>query len=469
VPGLLRYATCLHGQQSRFWPWLRHDTQTPWHAAEMLDAPTATLEDHTDHLGEPEPAELNQEEEEQHRTRERFLADFKGDSMFLDDLAGEPAAPQLRAEDGGSGLISLGGSDDEGDVDINEHNLRQGGARNKFKPKGEATPTPVALGPEGAVPLRQVKLMQAGAAELTSAGELSDPWADLGLSQPEGPPPAQEAEASEEVDAFAAFDDLDPFAGFADLTPAAAEPGRLSQEALTAGSSVNPEPQPTDEESMLTSAAAGNPQPSADSAAAAEESVNPPEEQSPQQQLAPGPPDATRVPGFSEGVAAMFAGQWQQAGAYLGQAHGACRETGAGQLGCQVAQYAAAVGILESYAHVDEATAARLSRYAAALPLLMLDHISVLVNDAVGRNMRAGNYTWCLRQLQSFGEYCLALGRNDVAQGVAARLQQVQMTGNGNATVAEWESPAGLVSRVDSAASMQEIWAAVASVKAGML
>lgn len=179
--------------------------------------------------------------------------------------------------------------------------------------------------------------------------------------------------------------------------------------------------------------------------------------------------DASNVPGFAQGVQAMFAGQWQPAQAYFGQAHSACREAAAWDLGKQVAHYAAAVGILETFAKVDEAAAARLSRYAAALSLLMLDHLSYLVNDAVGRNLRAGNFAWCSGVLQQLGGYAASIGRPEVAQGVAARVQQVEGSGQGNASVPQWEAVGGFLARVENAGSLPEIAGAVASVQAGLL
>ena len=111
--------------------------------------------------GEPE---LTEEEKEAAAARERFLADFKGDSMFLDELAGDGGAarPEKGADNGASGgLIDVGGSDaDEGDVDIDEANLRAGSAAPRRRGAG-ATGTdeparPEALGPPGSVPLGQV-------------------------------------------------------------------------------------------------------------------------------------------------------------------------------------------------------------------------------------------------------------------------------------------------------------------------
>ena len=192
-----------------------------------------------------------------------------------------------------------------------------------------------------------------------------------------------------------------------------------------------------------------------------------PQEQQPQQQAAP--QDPAQVPGFPQGVQAMFAGQWQQALAYFGQAFAACRDANAPRLRCTVAQYAATVAILEGYAHVDEAGAARLSRFAASMPLLMLDHLSFLVNDAISRNLRAGNYSWCAARLEQLGHYCMAVGRPDLARGVGARLQQVTATGVGDASVATGESAEAVVRAVDEAVSMQDVAAVVARLRAGVL
>jgi hypothetical protein len=164
----------------------------------------------------------------------------------------------------------------------------------------------------------------------------------------------------------------------------------------------------------------------------------------------------------------MFSGQWQQALAYFGQAFIACRDAGAVHLRCQVAQYAAAVNILEGYSVVDEKGAAQLSRYAAGLPLLMLDHASFLVHDAISRNLRAGNYTWCAKRLEQFGRQCMGVGRPDLAQNIGMRLQQVLGTGVGDASVTQGESAEGLVRSVDEAVSMQEIVGAVARLRTGM-
>lgn len=73
------------------------------------------------------------------------------------------------------------------------------------------------------------------AAKHAGVGDLTDPWADLGLAKPEGSPAAaadvQAASEEEEVDAFAAFEDLDPFAGFSEFNV-------QEDERATAGASI---------------------------------------------------------------------------------------------------------------------------------------------------------------------------------------------------------------------------------------
>jgi hypothetical protein len=216
------------------------------------------------------------------------------------------------------------------------------------------------------------------------------------------------------------------------------------------------------------SAAGVNGAPGSAAHAASDASHATAEQENPSQQEQPAPLEAANVPGFVEGVQAMFSGQWQQALAYFGQAFIACRDAGAAQLRCQVAHYAVAVSILEAYGAVDQAAAARLSRYAAGLPLLMLDHSSFLLNDAISRNLRAGNFTWCAKRLEQFGHHCMAIGRPDLAQGVGMRLQQVVATGVGDASVAPGESAEALARSVEGAISMQEIAGAVSRLKAGM-
>jgi hypothetical protein len=116
----------------------------------------------TDLLGGTEEAELTEEEKEAQRARERFLSEFQGDSMFLDDLAGRsPGARDNGGAGDSRGLIDVGSSDaEEGDVDINEQNLRKGlaGPRNSFRRKGKGAEEQraEALGPPGSVPLGQV-------------------------------------------------------------------------------------------------------------------------------------------------------------------------------------------------------------------------------------------------------------------------------------------------------------------------
>jgi hypothetical protein len=468
--------------------------QTPC-LAEVGEGASAALPDggKSDHLGEAAPA-MTEEEREAAAARERFLAEFQGDSMFLDDLAGDGGDGGARRRQGGavgngdaeSGLISVGGSDvEEGEVDINKQNLRRGAQGQKAKKEDEV------LGPEGAIPLKQVRAQQAGAAGLAGVDELTDAWADLGLERPAAHDDAAAEEAGagaqeeEEVDAFAAFEELDPFAGFADLAgDDGGTGGGGAGDVLTAGNSINPQ-QTEAAAAAGTESGAEGPAGSRDvgeagseastataaraaSAAAPDGTQQPPElTQAAQQQI--DATDPTGVPGFREGVQAMFAGQWQAANAYFGQAFAACRDANAPRLRAAVAQYAAAVGILEAYAVVDERVAARLSRYAASLPLLLIDHLSILVNDAVGRNVRAGNYEWCKQALSGLGRHFVAIGQPGYVQNVGARLQQVQAAGVGDATVGEWESAQALVTRVNDAMSMQEINAAVASVKAGML
>ena len=478
----------------------------------------------TDHLQES-AAEMTEEEREAAAARERFLAEFQGDSMFLDELAGDggagaAAGRAARDANGGEsgGLISVGGSDvEEGSVDIDEANLRAGGRRGKSKVGAEdgQDEENVALGPPGSVPLRQVRKQQADAAGGAGIEELGDAWADMGFERPQG---AQEEPAAgdgavaaaqdEEVDAFAAFEDLDPFAGFADL---AIEDARAAADGdvLTAGASVQPAQRDASVPTSSADASTGGAQPDGTAAAAQSAAgsgrraspepsalpqdgsvgqgsgaeppyVMPQPPQAPQAQRQPAaqyqqqqqpqaaePTDPSIVPGFREGVQAMFAGSWQAASAYFGQAFEACRNANTPRLRSVIAQYAAAVGILEAYAAVDERGAARLSRYAAGLPLLLIDHLSILVNDAVGRNVRAGNFEWCRQALNELGHHFMAIGQPEYAHNVGVRLQQI--AGVGNATVGDQESTHGLVTRVNEAVSMQEIATAVASVKAGMM
>jgi hypothetical protein len=131
---------------------------------EVVKATEPDSEAVTDMLGDTEEPEMTEEEKEARRARERFLSEFQGDSMFLDDLAGAPPSARKNGGAGESGgLIHVGSSDaEEGDVDFNEQNLRKGSAmpRNKFKPKGSSAEEvqAEALGPPGSVPLGKVQL-----------------------------------------------------------------------------------------------------------------------------------------------------------------------------------------------------------------------------------------------------------------------------------------------------------------------
>ena len=516
---------------------------TPTYYAGMLDAPSSVLPDApTAALAEENP--LTAEDREAAAVRERFLANLDGESMFLDDLAGEAEAAaaerrRLQRErekrEYGSGLIDVGGSDaDEADVDIDEANVRRGsrpgGDRAAAGAVEDKDAAPAALGPPGSLPLGQVKKQQQEQAG-GGLGDLGDVWGDLGLERPEGAPDpgagdAVAAAGAEPVeDAFAAFEELDPFAGFADLTGGDGSAQEGAGDVMSAGASINPQ---ADAEaragtggaadksvdahaldalsgdaasaaSAVTAARAssseqpmreGTPQSaaqqqqqgaaeqSADSQAQAQaqaqgvgqsHDAQAAQQQQQQQQQAASlqHTDPTRLPGFAEGVQAMFAGQWQVASTYFGYALSACLEGGNAQLRCTLAQYAACVGLLEGYAATDERGAARLSRYAASLPMLLLDHLSFLVNDAVSRNERAGNYDWCRNILQWLGETFVASGRPDYAQGAHARRQQIY--GYGNATVGQSESAAAVVARLDAASAMREIGGVVAQIKAGTL
>lgn len=416
--------------------------------------------------------ELTVEEQEQERVRQEFLRQLSGDSLFLDstELAQRDGGG---GDGGGSGIISIGGDnddDDDGDVgDLHARNIKR--AQRRFnvnlKQTGStataeevsAAAQNISLGPPGSVPLGQAK-RAAAAARGEDVAPKQDVWADLGLVKPEQSVDVEAAEAD-----AAAEEDADPFAAFSELAlpeaaalvAAAAEaaPADRAPDALDGLSDPTVEPAaaaPTPAEEAPV------PQPQADTATASSAEALPEGAQSTAV-------NAGQAPGFLMGVHYMFAGQWQQALQSFAQAYQAC----SGLERVQVGQYIAVVGILQAYANVGDTEATRLSRFAAALPLLLLDHASFLVNDAVTRNMRAGNSTWCAQRLEAFVARCSASGNHGVAQGAAVKLQQVQSSGPGNASVMKDEDTAMFVQRIDAAQGPQEIYGVVSSLRAGLL
>lgn len=418
--------------------------------------------------------DLTAEEQEQERVRQEFLRQLSGDSLFMDST--ELAQRDGGGGDGGdSGIISLGGDndeDDDGDVgDLHARNIKRAQRRFNVNLKQTgATATAeevsaaaqnISLGPPGSVPLGQAK-RAAAAARGEDIAPKHDVWADLGLVKPEQSVDMEaakaEAAAEEDADPFAAFSELAlpeaavPVAAAADTTaPAAPAPTALDSPADPTAEPIAAARAPPAEEALV-------PQMLADPVTASSPEAPPDAAQSTVV-------NAGQAPGFLMGVHYMFAGQWQQALQSFAQAYQSC----SGLERVQVGQYIAVVGILQAYANVGDMESTRLSRFAAAMPLLLLDHASFLVNDAVTRNMRAGNSTWCAQRLEEFVARCSASGNHAVAQGAAAKLQQVQSSGPGNASVMKDEDTVMFVQRIDAAQGPQEIYGIVSSLRAGLL
>ena len=426
--------------------------------------------------GDEKQPELTPEEEEQERVRQEFLRQFSGDSLFLDST-------ELANRDGGgdgSGIISVGGDneDDDDDVgDLHARNIKR--AQRRFnvnlKQTGDtataddvsAAVKNISLGPPGSVPLGAAK-RAAAAARGEDEPTKQDVWADLGLVKPEQSMDVEATEAmageAESDDPFAAFSELAlpdatvPAAGVSDAAPAAGV--QESSADPLAMLATEDKPPATVPESQEATASQEDPVPLGPADA---DKVAP--SQAEKDMAARMAVNAGQAPGFLMGVHYMFAGQWQQALQSFAQAHQAC----SGLERLQVGQYIAVIGILQAYANVGDTEATRLSRFASAMPLLLLDHAAFLINDAVSRNMRAGNSTWCAQRLEEFVAYCIATNNHTVAQGATGRLQQVQSVGPGNSSVMKDENTATFVQRIDSASNPQDIYGIVSSLRAGLL
>ena len=446
------------------------------------------LADASESVSEEPKRPLTAEEIEQQRVRDQFLRQFSGDSMFMDSAE----LAQRNAGGADSGLISVAGDDDddEGEVgDLHARNMKRAMRRQKqatnagleelaaAQAEAEAKKAQ-ALGPEGSVPMGMAK-----AAALEAAGKApakpADVWDELGLMRPEqstdvdgGAEQAQE----EDDDPFAAFGDMalpepTPAEAPTEAAPsdnmpavdAAAQHGHdAGAPALQEGSEATGGGRSRGRHTFQPGG--GGTAPEAGAAGAVEAAAPAPDTSSPQAQALLDV-NAGQTPGFLMGVHFMFAGQWNQALQSFAQAYASC----GGLERVQVGQYIAAVGILQGYSMVGDDEACRLSRYAAAMPLLLTDHASFLVHDTVSRNMRAGNYTWAARRLEEFIAVCQAKGQQSVAQGVAGMLQQARAMGAGNRTVATDENTSAFVERINAAEGGEQIYGLCTTLRSGLM
>ena len=426
---------------------------------------------------------LTAEEVEQARVRDEFLRQFSGDSMFMDSAE----LARRNASDGDSGLISVAGDEeDEGEVgDLHARNMKRAMRRQKQTNAGleelaaaqaEAEAKKAqALGPEGSVPMGMAKKAALEAAGKPPPKE-ADVWDELGLMRPEQ---STDVDGGAEV---AQEEDDDPFAAFGDMAlpepvpteaPSEAAPGDnmpaldpSAQNGHDAGTAAEDEANAGRAGArgrhtfQLGGARAGQSGP----AGAAEAAAPAPDTSTPQAQALLDV-NAGQTPGFLMGVHFMFAGQWNQALQSFAQAYASC----GGLERVQVGQYIAAVGVLQGYSMVGDDEACRLSRYAAAMPLLLTDHASFLVHDTVSRNMRAGNYTWAARRLEEFISVCQAKGQHSVAQGVAGMLQQARGMGAGNRTIATDENTSAFVERINAAEGGEQIYGLCTTLRSGLM
>lgn len=431
---------------------------------------------------------MTAEEIEAARVRDEFLEQFEGDSMFMDSAE----LAQRNAGDEDSGLISVNNDDedDEGEVgDLHARNMKRAMRRQKQKATEagieELAAAEVAaeakkaqaLGPEGSVPMGMARKMALEAAGKPLPQE-KDVWDELGLMRPEqsleGAAGAEEAQEEQDDDPFAAFGDM----ALPEPTPAEAAPEDMmpgDNMPAVDGAAQNGH----DGGMQLDGAARGRhtfqsggagadqghvADPAGGVMAAPEAAARAPDTSSPQAQALLDV-NAGQTPGFLMGVHFMFAAQWNQALQSFAQAYASC----GGLERVQVGQYIAAVGILQGYSMVGDDEACRLSRYAAAMPLLLTDHASFLVHDTVSRNMRAGNSTWAVRRLEEFIAVCQAKGQQSVAQGVAGMLQQARAMGAGNRTVATDENTNAFVERINAAQGGEQIYGLCTSLRSGMM
>ena len=179
--------------------------------------------------------------------------------------------------------------------------------------------------------------------------------------------------------------------------------------------------------------------------------------------------DPTQLLGFNGGVAAMLAGHWPSAAMHFGQAMHASAAVGGGVATRHiVAQYAACVALVEGYDAAGHLGAARLSRFAASLPLLHVNHQSFLVQDAVRRNQQFANFGWCRGALHRVA--CMLASHGLVNEEQTARTQLASMPDSGSTSVlnedlAIWT----LTSELAAATSMVDVCALVSKVKASLL
>lgn len=447
-------------------PACSRESQSSGAATGLLSAPLPDAGEPIERL--EDKVELTPEEAEQERVRQEFLRQLSGDSLFLDST--ELAQRNGGGDgDGGSDIISIGGDNDDDSEDVGDlhaRNIKRAQRRfNVNLKQTDSTATAeeigmgaknISLGPPGSVPLGQA-MRAAAAARGEDAAAKQDVWAELGLMKPEQTAEEEEAEAAEAEDA-------DPFAAFSELAlPEAAAPAGGTDGGTAVADDVT-----SSRGDLVAKPTVGTQAPQEEvpiSQASAGEAATAQAAPAPADALPGAPVNAGQAPGFLMGVNCMFRGQWPQALQNFAQAYQAC----SGMERVQVGQYIAVIGILEAYANVGDAETTRLSRFAAAMPLLLLDHASFLVNDAVMRNMRVGNSTWCAQRLEDFVTRCSASGNHHVAQGAAAKLQEVQSVGPGNSSVMKDEDTTLFVQRIDDAPGPQQIYGIVSSLRAGLL
>lgn len=150
----------------------------------------------------------------------------------------------------------------------------------------------------------------------------------------------------------------------------------------------------------------------------------------------------------------MEAGSWQRAAAELGSALSQAR-AGSPE-GAQAAQYLAAVLLLQECGKAEKVTGARLTRYAAALPL-DLSHRRALVQSAIARNMDVANYEYAVEQLTWLVVQSTGTASPAYLASLQQRIEQCDRAGGRNARLPDDEDTSSLADIVASASSSADI------------